>query len=357
MDTDCQAKRKMIRRFARGTSIRWFLALFLVPLAPWWLVTDVLIRDFWDTQYVMKINGLSAFVAETKHHPLWVVMGSSHVNYGLAPGVLADYGKRENGPVMYNFGLGGADPFRQFICLRRMIRDGIKPDHVGIELAGFQLGGPFSAAANEPGLVVRARSDELADYYKYSSTPDRVRAAWYESRIRPTFTYGTAVPIQAVYLRFPTLPFIRKKGTPPPYDHWGWDVPQARREIPEAQQTKINKEAKDAWAMAFKGNFKVSRFQRGIVDRILELCRREKIAVFLLRMPESDEFQQIYTPQANAAINAYIVGLTKSGDVSFVDARSWVGIKGFYDGHHLNLEGAEEFTRHLGDVLFTDRKQ
>jgi len=347
----------MIARFASGAGVRWFLALFLIPLAPWWLVTDVLVHDFWDTQYVMKFNGLKAFVAGTNHRPLWIVMGSSHVNLGLCPRALEDRAHRENAPVMYNFGLGGADLFRQFICLRRIIRDGIKPDRVGIELSNIQLGGPYSSAADEPALVVRARRDELEDFYKYSTTPTETRVNWYKSRIRPTFKYGTAVPMQALYLKYPTLPVIRKLGTPPPYDRWGWAMQPPYAELPEARQAKIDKDARDAWSLPFKSKFKVARFQNDMVERILELCRKEKIAVFFLRMPESERFQEIYTPQATAVIDTYIYGLAGANRIPFIDAHSWIGTKGFFDGHHLNGEGAEEFTRLLGDVLFKDVKQ
>lgn len=352
MVSEFQRNRKAKIGRKGGADFLWFLAFFLIPLVPWWIVTDVMIPDFWDTQYVMKINGLKACIATAPQHPLWVVMGSSRVEYGFCPRVMEDRMKPQGAPFIYNFGMGGADLFRQYIALRRMISDGIKPARVGIELMGAALGSPTSPAIENNSLAVRARSDELADYVKYSSVPGETRIAWYQSRFRPTFEYGTEVPAQALYLRWPALPIVRKMGTPPPFDRWGWHITMPYQKHPATEQSRIEEIARNTYIPMIKEDFEITTLQRDMARRILELCRSEKISVFLIRMPESGRFQEIYTPRANAAIDSWISDLVTANNIPFIDARNWIETKGFYDGHHMNGDGAEKFSSILGDVLF-----
>jgi len=323
----------------------WFAGLFFASLAGWWLLTSVVIRDFWDSQYTMKYQSLKACVEKMPHHPLWLVMGSSRVNNGVCPRVLAGEMEKENAPVVFNFGFSGADLFRQFICLRRIVEDGIKPDRVGIELVGVQLVNTYTIFTDEAPMVIRARRNELDDHRKYSFTPGNINKWWYEPRICPIFKYGTDIPFQSLSLKFPMLRSLGV-GKKPPYDEWGWFVMQPEH-IPPDVQLQLNAKARDPFKASFTGKFEVSALQRGLVERILDFCRLHKIDVFLLRTPESKYFQEIYTPVANAAIDAYFKELQARHGLQFIDGRQWAGEDEFSDSHHLNAGGAENFTRRL----------
>ena len=75
-----RSKTKFIRRKIAG--IRWFTGLALLLLLYWWGMTNFVIRDFWDPQYVMKAERLRACINENPGRPLWLVMGTSRVERG-----------------------------------------------------------------------------------------------------------------------------------------------------------------------------------------------------------------------------------------------------------------------------------
>ena len=64
-------------------------------------------------------------------------------------------------------------------------------------------------------------------------------------------------------------------------------------------------------------------------------------------MPESPDFQKIYPPEANEAIETYLGNFEETG-LTLVDGRTWVEEAGLDDRHHLTPEGALEFTKRFG---------
>jgi hypothetical protein len=84
---------------------------------------------------------------------------------------------------------------------------------------------------------------------------------------------------------------------------------------------------------------------------MLDLCVKAGIKPFLLRMPESPAFRQIYPTAADAAIDTYLDGIESEYGIPFVDARTWIDESGFEDGHHLDPAGAAQFTVRFGAEL------
>src|SRR5262249_24732041 len=79
----------------------------------------------------------------------------------------------------------------------------------------------------------------------------------------------------------------------------------------------------------------------------LALCRRQRIGVVLVAMPEGSEFQSWYPSAVRAEIDAYLERLVREEQVPLVDARSWVPDNCFADGHHLMPKGASLYTEQL----------
>src|SRR5262249_45118733 len=85
---------------------------------------------------------------------------------------------------------------------------------------------------------------------------------------------------------------------------------------------------------------------------MLKLCRRKKIAVVLVALPEGPDFRSWYSPAARSKWRGVLDGLRQEFGVPVVDAREWSLEDDFADGFHLNWNGAAAFTRRLGrDVI------
>ena len=99
-------------------------------------------------------------------------------------------------------------------------------------------------------------------------------------------------------------------------------------------------------------DFQVATDEARAVREFLDLCRRRKIGVTLVLMPESSAFRSWYSPQATARLDAFLADLRRDGGVAVVDARDWVADQGFFDGHHLLASGALTFTRRFGREVY-----
>jgi hypothetical protein len=337
-------------RFARARIARllWFAGLSVFLCVYWWGMSNFVLRDFYDPQYATKLEQLKAVMRKHPGRPMWVVMGDSRVEHGLCPAILDTDAKGPEAPVFYNFGMGGAGMFRKFICLRRLIEDGIRPQCVGIEILGATMSRDLYNDVDSPALLVRARRDELGDYAAYSEAPSKFLATWRRSRWDPAFQYGMKLPHQTRAWRLIPIPWIWRLEHVR-YDKWGW-YPEPPAPIPERTY-------QNALHMAFKqfapnfDHFKVSAITDQSLRRMLDLCKERGIHAFLLRMPEGADFRTLYTPEADAAIDSYLSGIENAYHVPMIDATNWIDKAGFTDGHHLNSTGAEEFTRLLEPEL------
>jgi hypothetical protein len=253
----------------------------------------------------------------------------------------------KNAPLIFNGGFGGAGVFREFICLRRLMEDGIKPQRVGIEIVGAIMSHELIPAADEPHYLIRARRNELTDYINYSNSPSYFLGNWKESRWNPDYRFGMKMQYQTRAWRLIPIPWIwhLEKN---PYDKWGWiSVPDT---TPENAYRANFETAKSQYANNFV-DYQIAPKTDLALRRALELCKSAGVDVFLLKMPENDDFRALYTPRANAVLGTYLAKIEGEYDVPLIDASSWITKEGFSDGHHMNGAGGAEFTRRLADEL------
>lgn len=344
-------KTKFIRK--KIATIRWFVVLAVLSYSYWWVMTNYVVRDFYDPQYVMKLESLQARLREHPGHPLWLTLGSSRVERGFRPGLLEDRMSGKDAPLIYNFGLGGASMFRQYICLRRLLEAGIKPQRVGIEVAGVSMSNQAFEIDDSPQLLIRARKDELNNYIWYSSKPAEFLSGWRQSRLNPAYKFGMKIPHQTLSWRLIPLPWVHYLEKVP-YDKWGW-FPVEPAPIPPAIYNANFAVAKADFGDKF-GDFKISPRTDLPLRHMLEMCKEAGIDAFLVETPEAKEFHALYTPEANAVIESYLAKIEAEYGVPLIDATTWIATEGFTDGYHLNATGAEEFTRRFADELFKTAK-
>ena len=325
----------------------WLAGLAASFQCYWMVMTNVVIRNFWDPAYAGKYEGLKACMKQYPGRPLWVVLGTSRVEFGLQPEALAERMADRSAPLIYNFGLGGAGIFRQFIYLRRLLADGVKPAVAGIEVFNADLNEPLLRPADFADSQVHARWNELDEYAAYSNDPAGFLAHWRQSRLDPAYQFGMRMPQQTLRWRLIPLPWTWRMERPP-YDKWGWITTEFT--APGNDYQTNFQIAKNGYQKDFT-NYQILPKTDQILRRMLELCRGEGIGVFLLKMPEAEDFRALHVGRPDAVLAAYLAEIQEKYHVPLVDASLWVGREGFFDGHHMNRTGGPEFTRRLAGVL------
>ena len=339
-------------KFRRGkiAVFAWMAAALCGFALYWGFMTNLGVRDFWDPPYVTKAELLKARLKEYPGHPLWLIMGTSRVDEGLRPGLLADTLRSGSAPLVFNFGIGGADLFRQWVQFRRLLADGIKPRRAVFEIPCVLMDRRTEMFADDPRLLVRARRDELDELCSYGADPAATRRAWIESRLNPFYKDGMRVPNQTLSLRLIPLPGLGKWESRP-YDAWGWFAGPLEAPPPGEYARRLES-AHGEYAQDFKKDFAVSPAFDKVLRGMIDLCRKSGIDIVLLRMPEDRDFQAFYPAEMNAAIASYLAGIEAEYKAPLIDARSWFpGKENFIDGHHLTGNGAELFTRRFVDTL------
>lgn len=339
------------QKFKKGkrTILLWFVLFLFLFHAYWLAMTNFVIPDFWDTQYSLKPGLLLQRVKEHPGHPLVLIMGSSRVEDGVRPGLLASTLDKPKTPLIFNFGYSGSDLFREYICLRRLLADGVKPQRVGIEFNGATLYHTLPLNIDDPRYFMRARRDEVDIFSSFVPQPGPLKKEWLRSRLDPTYKNGMVVPGQARMVRLIPLPFVWKFGESRPYDAWGWYSGVVG--IPSDEEFSKRLEFTRKQLLDSIEEPKITASNDRSLRLMLDLCKKNGIDAFLLRMPESKEYQAFYPPGANQEMDEYLHAVCKEYNVPLIDARSWIDRKGFSDGHHLNYLGSEEFTKRLGQEL------
>jgi hypothetical protein len=84
-----------------------------------------------DREYGTKLALLQQRIAEEPDRPLILVLGSSRVAVGLHPD---DAMSSPSDPLVFNFGILGAGPMMEQVVLDRLLRQGIRPANVILEV-------------------------------------------------------------------------------------------------------------------------------------------------------------------------------------------------------------------------------
>jgi len=334
----------------RAAAFGWLAALAAGLMLYWWVMVNHVVVDFFDPSFAQKHEELRRRVKENPQRPLWLILGTSHVEFALQPAVLEDRLRGKNAPLIFNFGMSGAGVYRQSVNLRRILADGIQPQRVCIELMGPLMDRTWELFAGDPQLAVRARRDELDELCRHSDDPQTIRAAWKESRLNPFYKFGMRLPGQTLALRLVPIPGIGRLETHE-NDKWGWIKGVPKSTTPDRYIKGLHA-AVHEFVGDFTKNYAISKIVDHDMRAMIDLCRQKGIQIVLLRMPEAPDFQAYYSPEANAALAKYVDDLSSEYRVPVINARSWFpDSTSFLDGHHLNAEAGKQFTVRFYDEL------
>lgn len=325
----------------------WGLLWFSVMQLAMSLAIHSAFPQWRDPEFAIKMQRLRICQAENSGRPLVVVLGSSRAGLGIRPDVL-DFGK--DAPLVFNYAFTGAGPVMELVCLHRLLRHGVRPDRLIVEIHPALLNLDDHSGEEVWLNPVRLSWQDLLVWQPYLSRPAMHWRRWLLGLLLPAYVH-----------RFPLLSSLAPSWLPwddkvrldgwRQLDRFGW--------MPYPKSTVTAEEYREglefAWAQYRAGlqNYRVTPKAERALRELLAICQREKIPVTLLTMPEGTVFRSWYSPDGHTKLVAFLQQLSQEYDALWIDARDWADDDHFFDNHHLLSQGAAVFMRRLGPWLST----
>lgn len=329
-------------------ALLWSLAAFAAVQVGTVVVLEYRFPGLRDEEYGHKLGALRKRLAEAPGRPLMLFMGTSRTLNGVLPSALLE-SSPEGGtvPLAFNFGQTGASAFKQLLLLRRLLRLGICPKHIYLEVMPALLANRGEAYS----LVFQRRVGwedwaVLRRYWPQGCS----RLGWCKDNL----LLGVTCRQSLVGRVFPWM----RAQPDPSHVFWRWHdrygfspcASGLTRATPQLHAKGLAHSRQQYLHQLC--DFQVAADEARSVREFLDLCRRRQIGVTLVLMPESSVFRSWYPPPAVARLDAFLADLRRDCGVAVVDAHDWVPDWGFVDGHHLLVSGALTFTRRFGREVY-----
>ena len=342
------------------------LGVLLFAVCQMAMLTLVEIRSplYADPEYGFRLERLRTLRHQYPNRPSLVVLGSSRIGNGFE----SDYATRlgvddMNGqaPTVANMSLTGGTGFWEYIMLKRLIYNGLKPDSIIVEifppslLVDRQF---FMESYHFP--VHRLRyvdlfsldliMPELAPRHRQEWIRNNLLFPWHTHRFS---LVGLCSPKWQVEPNCPNSrpAFWRQILSPTGWIAFGVASPTAEQRVEAEALAKKSYEASMV-------RLDVCGESKKIYEAIFRCCKENNIQVAaVVLMPESDKFRSWYTQQAEEKIDQFVQWITDDFGIKVVNARKWIPDDQFWDGHHLLPSGAEDFTTRICKELITEPLQ
>jgi len=322
---------------ARGRGVVGWLLIGLVVsqfslsvVQEWWRA------DFRDPEYGNKLNLLRRQTAADSGRPLLLALGSSRTLNGLHPDLLP-----QDGPRVFNFGMIWHGPVRQALAFDRVLRDGVRPQWVTIELAPLLMQDGDREFDRVP--VAQFSWGDVCFVRDNGYRPTSLTGEWLEARILPSYAnrFSLMCHLAPTWVSWTQRHDFFRTNTLP--DGWVEVPPAASTESAETtrgQMTNLVGSQLRDFAMAADS----VRAMRSMLER----CRGDGIGVSVVLMPEASWFRELLPKVGEKQVQNLIEDLKREFGIAVIDARAWCPDDDFRDGHHLVATGAARFTERFG---------
>ena len=283
-----------------------------------------------DPEYGYKLHLLRRATAEQPNRPLLVALGSSRTLNGLRPELLdaAD-------PLVFNFGLTRHGPILQLLALDRLLRDGVRPRWVTIELLPVLL--PQGEHEIDGTPAFRQSWGDLVFLQDNGFSHSDRDWAWLEARSAPAYTSRFVLMSR---LAPDWVPWKNRQDFVwSSTDRLGW----LASHVPQTAAANARLASQDLTAMRDHTIHPQSaRAMRMTLDRL----RSEQIDSAVVLMPEASWFRDAMPSDRAAQLSEFARSLSDEFGVPVIDARGWCHDHDFLpDGHHLLPACAGQFTQ------------
>jgi hypothetical protein len=327
------------------TALLWGLASFAALQALLAAAIELRFPELRDPEFGRKATRLAARTSAAPRPYTVLMLGSSRVLFGFDAGRLEGPIARAAGrpAVVYNFGLSGAGPLAELLTLRRLLARGARPDLLLVEAWPPQLCAGYDERDHFPAL--RLWRDDLPLLERYGAPAARLWADWWAARPVPCYAHRFAILSRLLPA---LLPDAQRQD-------WAWGCDDAGWVRAEGgltpEQRRAGEERGHGQYAALLADFRPGGPACRALRELLEVCRRERIPVALVVLPEASDFRALYPPQARERADVLLADLAREHGVPVLDARAWVPDECFWDSHHLGAAGAAAFTEQLGRLL------
>jgi hypothetical protein len=330
----------MTRPRQRGWQpLLWTLLAFVIIQVGLGLTLETSLEHVRDAEYANKERQLLTLIADNPGRPLILVLGSSRTMLALKAGQ-AEEDLGPQGPLVFNFGLQGAGPLRQWTAFQRLRDAGVKPAFVFVEVLPPLLNRTEGPPQEEWWLHgERLTQAEIRDVSCWHSNPSRLWREWGRSRLLPAWCHGHDFRVQMLGDSAGDEEVARRGTT----DSHGWQYLPTDN-IREADIQKCCEIARAQYLNTFR-DFRLVEPAGRALENLLSRCRDEGIPTALMLMPEGSRFRGWCPPGMIAGYEAWLHDVCSRTRVPLLDARRWIADDGFWDSHHLMPSGAVEFTR------------
>jgi hypothetical protein len=334
-------------RKARAALV-WGLLLAVAVQVAGGFLTERWQPELRDPEFGYRLARLNYVRATEPDRPLLVLLGSSRSEFGFRPGVLPPYRlANDTTPLVFNFGLSGTGPVREYLTLRRLLAHGVRPTWVVIEVLPPLLH-QFGTVREEFMHDISHMSlDDLSVLKEFLVSPKQTRQALLPHLVCPWYSRRFSIVTRYAPNWIPTA--WRHDGWWTQEDNHGW-IPLPQNSVTPEDRFHRLVAAHNDYRPALT-DYEVSPVADRALRQLLSLCRLHGIRAALLLMPESSEFRAFYDQRACTCLAGYLDRLSHDYEVPLVDARQWLPDDAFLDGHHLFRRTAATFTERLGREL------
>jgi hypothetical protein len=339
------AESKKPKRRARA-AIVWGVAVFAVSQCLLYECLRSTAPEVLSPEYGLQLRTLRARMAAAPDGSLTVVaMGSSRTLQGLRCESLEQCLDGPSPVVAFSVTKPGAGPVTQLIYLRRLIRDGVRPDFLLVEVVPPFLAGHVPCfEATEPRFPTDFLLPEDRPVVERYFAPERSRPAWQPALDRLAVCYSARAEIQGEFA--PPLVPLRHLHRNDNYrlqvDRWGW-----MRTGGDEPSTAALEWARSEYSPFMTPDFRVSGPAPRALRESLTICRRERIPVALVLMPEGPAYRGWYPDGAWRQVEDFLGRLSREFNVPVINTRDWLAEDDFRDSHHMLPRSTRAFTERL----------
>lgn len=330
-------------RASTSTAAQTALICGLLTFAVLQLTAGVIIDRWWPgvrhPEYGRKLTLLRAQAAVHQGEPLLLALGTSRTAFGFCAAANGD----ETG-WQFNFGLTGIGPVQELICFRRLLAEGLRPVRLLIEIHPAFLHQTSNWCEARAIDVRKLDASDLAVVVRYAFEPAELIWRWTVCRLSPWYSYRTEL-LDRLAPAWTDKAHRRDEQMLADTDSYGWSRYPVRP-ADDAERNRLGRFCAGLYTAPLS-DFEVSDLPRRAIAEMIDLCRREQIDAALVLMPEGERFGELYTPQAQQRLDAYLSRLRETDGTPIFDCRRWCGDEQFCDGQHLLPEGAAAFTARL----------
>jgi hypothetical protein len=321
----------MTRLSARNETL-WTLGGFLGLAVAFVAVMDLRFPHWTDREYAARRQIILDRQADHPDRPFLAVIGSSRVGAGFVPEELSPIHDTTGRCVnVFNVSHLGAGPRMNLLQLHRLLRDGIKPRWVVLELFVPHL-------QREPTTLSELSLPDVGSFGRYWQG-DNLAGKAAEYRLTAMVRYRGAL-LESIAPEFSSVRPVSLRA-------YGGDSGWLRRESLGDGERAALRRTVERQCRQLIADWRMDPLLDGATRDLLMLCRERGIRVALVLFPETTEFRSWYGPGVEDQIQDYLARLRFECGIPIHDARDWMPDACFIDQHHLSNSGAAEFSARL----------